>query len=73
VRYLLIVRTAVSVFAGFLLVVFAILCATGQGIPADADPATWNGRLIGAILFTFVFGVVGYRITTRRTLPPKSP
>jgi hypothetical protein len=62
------IATAVRIFLGFILLAVGIFCAVTFEFPAGADSAYVQGRLIGTLALTLIFGMVGFKMMTRRAL-----
>jgi hypothetical protein len=71
-----VIRNAARIFVGSVLlcagIAFATSACLGMYLPLNASPAYKSGWIIGAIALPLIFGVVGFRMMTRRGLPPKS-
>jgi hypothetical protein len=60
--------TGLRIFLGFMLLAVGIFCAVTFEFPAGADSAYVQGRLLGTLALTLIFGMVGFKMMTRRSL-----
>jgi hypothetical protein len=63
------VTTAIRITVGFVLRCVGVYSALTIHIPANADPAYVQGTIIGTVLWTVIFGFVGFKMMTRKRLP----
>jgi hypothetical protein len=65
-------RTAARIFVGSVLLLIGVASALTIQLPPNASPAELQGRIVGSLLFALIFGVVGFKMLTRRNLPRES-
>jgi hypothetical protein len=60
--------TGIRILLGLILLVVGIYWAVTFEFPAGADSAYVQGRLLGTLALTLIFGMVGFKMMTRRSL-----
>jgi hypothetical protein len=69
-RYLIgLVGDALRIVVGFILLCVGLSAALTFDLPPNADQAYVQGTIIGTLLWTLIFGGVGFKMMTRKRLP----
>jgi hypothetical protein len=72
-----VIKTTARISVGALLLCIGIAMALTASknlsfLPPDASAAYISGRIVGASILPLIFGIVGFKMMTRRNLPSKS-
>jgi hypothetical protein len=70
-RYLLgFVTACIRISVGFILLFVGVTCALCFDLPPNASPGIVQARLMGTLMWTLLYGVVGFKMMTRNDFPP---